>query len=110
MMLGLMMINSDRAQETDGQSHDRARRVESPPENAQHDDRQIRARRHRKGEPDQKRDVDRAQLNREHDRDRADDERGDPRHAHFFTRPPLAAVMDDVRVEIVREARARTDR
>ena len=44
------------------------------------------------------------------DRDRADDERGDARHAHFFAGPPLRAVVDDIRVEIVREAGARADR
>ena len=75
-----------------------------------HDHRQIRARRDREGEAHQESDVDGLQLDREQDRDRADHEGGDARHAHFFARPPFPSVVDHVRVEIVSEAGARTDR
>ncbi len=62
---------------------------------------------HGEGEADEEGDVDaRPSLIARTMRDRADDERGDARDAHFLAGALLFAVVDDVRVEVVREAGA----
>ena len=86
-MLGLIMISDERSDQTGGQSADRAGGVEALPKEREHNHRQIGRSRDGESERDQKGDVGIfAQQDRDADRDRADDERRDPRHAHFFAR------------------------
>src|SRR5204863_9359699 len=92
------------------QSAHRTPRGESFPEQRQNDHRQIGRGGNGKSQRHQKRYIRiRAEQNSDGHRDRADDKRGDPGDAYFFSGPALSPAMYDVRVKVVRERSRSTD-
>ena len=103
-MLGLMAMRAREATRPVARPHDGAGGVEALPEEGEDDDGQIGGGGDGEGEADEEGDVRRgAEEDGEADGDEADDEGGDAGDEDFLAGLPLGAVVDDVRIEIVRE-------